>query len=158
MVGFSEARVEGIEMNAIDRMGIEHECARLITLYAALNDAGRWEDVAALYTESGRMSRPTAPDDFVEGRAAILAAFKARPARASRHICCNILVTVERDDRATASSQILLFTGAAPDGDGLPIQSAAPPMVGTYHDILVRTDDGWRFVERRGSLDFAPAK
>lgn len=158
MVGFPKTGVEGIEMNVIDRMGIEHECARLITLYAALNDAGRWEDVAALYTEAGRMSRPTAPDDFVEGRAAILAAFKARPARASRHICCNILVSVEDDDRASATSQILLFTGTASEGDGLPIQSATPPMVGTYHDIFARTDDGWRFVERRGSLDFAPAK
>jgi hypothetical protein len=158
MVGSSKSEVEGIEMNAIDRMGIEHECARLITLYAALNDAGRWDDVAALYTETGRMSRPTAPDDFVESRAAILAAFKARPARASRHICCNILVTVEDDNRASASSQILLFTGAMSEDGGLPVQSATPPMIGTYHDILARTEDGWRFVERRGSLDFAPAK
>jgi hypothetical protein len=30
-------------------------------------------------------------------------------------------------------------------------------MVGTYADRLVRTDAGWRFAERRGSLDFRPA-
>jgi ketosteroid isomerase-like protein len=33
----------------------------LITRYAALNDAGDWDAVAALYTEDGRMNRPTVP-------------------------------------------------------------------------------------------------
>jgi ketosteroid isomerase-like protein len=82
--------------------------AELITRYAALNDAGDWDGVAALYTEDGRMSRPTAPDEFIDGRAAILAA-------------------------------------------------ATPPWVGTYQDRLIRTEDGWRFVERRASLDFRAA-
>ena len=34
----------------------------LIALYANLNDAARWDEVAALYTEDGSMTRPTAPD------------------------------------------------------------------------------------------------
>jgi hypothetical protein len=49
-------------------------------------------------------------------------------------------------DAASASSQILLFTAAG-----------QPPLVGTYADRLVRTAEGWRFAERRGSLDFPPA-
>ena len=89
------------------------------------------------------MNRPTAPDVFVEGRAAILAAFEARPARVSRHIVANIQVDVAGDE-ASATSQILLFTAAG-----------QPPLVGSYQDRLVRTPEGWRFVERRGSLDFA---
>jgi hypothetical protein len=28
------------------------------------------------------------------------------------------------------------------------------PLVGTYADIVVKTPEGWRFTERRGSLDF----
>jgi ketosteroid isomerase-like protein len=128
--------------------------AELITRYAALNDAGDWDAVAALYTEDGRMSRPTAPDDFIAGRAAILAGFKSRPRRASRHFVANILITLEEETRARATSQILLFTGAAADDGGLPIQSAAPPLVGSYEDTLVKTEDGWRFSERRGRLDF----
>jgi hypothetical protein len=87
------------------------------------------------------MSRPTAPDDFIEGQGAILAAFKSRPARTTRHICANIRVDVD-GDRATATSQILLFTGHE------------APKVGSYADKFTRTADGWRFVERRGSLDF----
>lgn len=130
--------------------------AELITRYAALNDAGDWDAVAALYTEDGRMSRPTSPDDFVAGRAAILAGFRSRPPRAARHFVANILVTLEGETRARASSQILLFTGAAAEDGGLPIQSTVPPLIGTYEDKLVNTEDGWQFAERRGRLDFRP--
>lgn len=128
--------------------------AELIVRYATLNDAGDWDAIAALYAENGRMNRPTVPDDFVVGREAIRAAFKARPRRDARHIVANILVTLDAPTRARATSQILLFTGA-PGGDGeLPIQSASPPLVGTYEDVLIRESSGWRFVERRGRLDF----
>ena len=99
--------------------------AELITRYAALNDAGDWDALAALYTEDGRMSRPTAPDEFISGRAAILAPFRSRPRRASRHVVANVLVTLEDDARARASSQILLFTGSVAADGGLPLLSAA---------------------------------
>jgi ketosteroid isomerase-like protein len=127
--------------------------AELITRYAALNDAGDWDGVAALYTDDGRMSRPTAPEDYIDGRAAILAAFRSRPLRATRHIVANVLVTLESETEARATSQILLFTGASA-GEGLPVQSTTPPLVGSYRDRLTRTSDGWRFRERRGNLDF----
>ena len=128
--------------------------AELITRYAVLNDAGDWDAVAALYTEDGRMNRPTAPEQFVTGRAAILAAFRSRPRRASRHIVANVLVTLEGETRARATSQILLFTGSAAADGGLPVLAGAAPLVGTYEDTLVKTADGWRFAVRRGSLDF----
>lgn len=127
--------------------------AELIIRYAALNDAGDWDGVAALYTDGGRMSRPTTPDDFIAGRAAILAAFRSRPLRATRHIVANMLVTLDSETEARATSQILLFTGV-PAGEGLPVQSTTPPLVGTYRDRLTKTTNGWLFVERRGSLDF----
>lgn len=130
-------------MDAVEVLIAERACERLIIDYAALNDAGEWAAVAALYVGDGRMSRPTAPDDFIEGREAILAAFNARPARASRHICANIRIMVSAPTTATATSQILLFTG--PD---------QAPKVGSYQDRLILTADGWRFVERKGSLDF----
>jgi len=128
--------------------------AELITRYAALNDAGDWEAVAGLYTEHARMNRPTAPEHFIEGREAILASFRARPARASRHVIANVLVTLEGETRARARSQILLFLGTPADDGGLPHLAAAPPLIGTYEDVLVKTASGWRFAERRGTLDF----
>src|SRR6185369_4304757 len=77
-----------------ERRAIEWDCARLVALYANLNDAARWEEVAALYTEDGIMSRPTAPDSPIVGRAAILAAFHGRPARKTRHLCSNVVIEI----------------------------------------------------------------
>lgn len=127
-----------------DSLIAERACERLILDYAALVDAADWAAVAALYSDTGRMSRPTAPDHFAEGRAAILANFLARPPRDTRHVCANIRVSVIGAAEASATSQILLFSAAD-----------APPLVGSYADWMVDEGEGWRFAERRGSLDFA---
>jgi SnoaL-like domain len=141
-------------MNTADRLAIEWECTRLISLYAALNDAARWDDVAALYTDDGVMARPAAPDQLIIGRTAILASLTGRPPRISRHICSNIIVDVKNDTEASAQSTILLFTGKqGPDG-GLPIRDDKPPLVGSYHDRFRLTPLGWRFADRRGSMVF----
>ena len=129
-------------MTADERRAIEQDCARLIALYANLNDEARWDEVAALYADDGVMVRPTAPDAPTQGRAAILAAFKARPARVTRHVCSNVVIDVDSETTARGVSAMLLFTGAA------------APLVGSFHDRFVRTADGWRFAERRGSLLF----
>jgi len=126
------------------RRAIEWACARLVNLYANRNDAGDWEAVASLYTTDGVMTRPTAPDAPIVGRDAILAAFRARPPRATRHICTNIVIDVQDATTAAGESAMLLFTGAA------------VPLVGSFHDRFVLTAEGWRFSERRGSILFAP--
>lgn len=125
------------------RRAIEWDCTRLINLYATLNDAARWPEVAALYAEDGLMTRPTAPDAPVVGRLAILAAFTARAPRTTRHICSNIVIEVESATAARGSSAMLLFSGGP------------APLVGGFDDRFVLTGDGWRFAERRGSVDFA---
>jgi hypothetical protein len=124
-----------------ERRAIEWECTRLINLYANLNDEARWVEAAALYAEDGLMTRPTAPDAPIVGREALLAAFLARPPRTSQHVVGNIVVEVESEHAASAKSAILLFTG-----------KEGPPLVGTYRDRFVRTDEGWHFAERRGAL------
>lgn len=126
------------------RRAIEADCTRLINDYANLNDAGRWDEVAALYAEDGLMTRPSAPDAPVVGRGAILESFRARPARTSQHICANIVIDVESESEARGYSVILLFTA-----------KDAPPLVGSYRDRFVMTAEGWRFAERRGALTFA---
>ncbi|MGE5722121.1 MAG: nuclear transport factor 2 family protein [Sphingomonadales bacterium] len=142
-------------MNPEARRAIEWECTRLINHYANLTDEGRWEEVAALYAEDGLMTRPTAPDDPVRGREALLAAFRARPPRVSHHICANIVVTVENEKEASAISSILLFTGSPGEGGGPTRPDEGPPLVGAFRDRFILTAEGWRFSERRGSLTFA---
>lgn len=129
-------------MTADDRRAIEQDCARLVALYANLNDAARWEDVAALYAADGRMARPTAPDDWIVGRDAILTTFRSRPARTTRHVCSNVVIDVLDESHASGESAMLLFTGEG------------APKVGSFHDRFVRVQGEWRFAERRGSLIF----
>jgi ketosteroid isomerase-like protein len=139
-----------------ERRAIEADCARLINHYVNLNDAQDWPAVAALYTEDARFARPSQPGVFIEGRAAILASFLARPARAQRHVIANVVVEVEDADHARAFSVIVLYQGdPAPAGE-LPAMDPKSPLVGTFTDRLVRTRDGWRFAERVGGLDFRP--
>ena len=142
-------------MTPEQRLAIEWECTRLINLYVNLNDEGRWEEVAALYAEDGLMTRPTAPHAPIVGRKALLDSFLARPPRASRHFCANIVVDVESPGSASAFSVILLFTGTVDPAGGLPVRDEGPPLVGTYRDRFVLTEEGWRFAERHGALTFA---
>ncbi len=143
-------------MTEDERRAIEQDCERLIKLYVNLNDAQDWPAVAALYTEDARFARPSQPGVFIEGRAAILAGFLARPARAQRHVIANTVVEVEDPDHARAFSVIVLYMGDVPADGGLPVQDPKSPLVGTFTDKLVRTRDGWRFAERIGGLDFRP--
>lgn len=142
-------------MELHQRQSIEQACIRLINLYANLNDAQDWAAVAALYIDDAVMRRPSGGYPLT-GRDAILAAFKARPPRAQRHVIANTVVDVEAPDRARAFSAIILYQGdPAPEGE-LPVQSANSPLVGWYRDVIVLTEDGWRFAERVGGLDFRP--
>lgn len=141
-------------MTPEQRRAIEWECTRLINLYVNLNDEGRWEELAALYAEDGLMTRPTAPDAPIVGRAALLESFRSRPPRVSRHVCANIVVDVDGPSEARGFSTILLFTGRSDPEGGRAIRDEGPPLVGTYRDRFVLTGEGWRFAERHGSLTF----
>ncbi len=142
-------------MKPEDRRAIEWECARLIHHYANLTDAHDWKAIVALYTEDGLMTRPTAPDDPIVGRDALMEAFTARPPRISQHACANVVVTVESETEASAYSIILLFTGKEAEDGGLPHKNDGP-LVGYYKDRFKLTEEGWRFSERRGALTFRP--
>jgi ketosteroid isomerase-like protein len=143
-------------MTDAERRAIEQDCERLIKQYVNLNDAQDWPAVAALYAEDARFARPSQPGVFVEGRAAILASFLARPPRAQRHVIANVVVEVEDANHARAFSVIVLYQGDPAAPGELPAMSANSPLVGTFADRLVRTSDGWRFAERVGGLDFGP--
>ena len=129
-------------LNPDEQLRIEWRCARLIALYANLNDEARWDEVAALFAEDGVMSRPSAHDVPIAGRAAILAAFRARPARKTRHVCSNVVIDVESTESARGTSAMLLYAGED------------RPLVGSFRDRFILTPDGWRFAERHGSLTF----
>ena len=142
-------------MDDAQRRAIEADCARLINLYVNLNDAQDWEAVAALYTADAVFRRPSGGDPII-GREAILASFLARPPRVQRHVIANVVVDVESATEARAFSAIILYQGEPSTDGSLPEQSANSPLVGWFRDRIVLTDDGWRFAQRTGGLDFRP--
>lgn len=129
-------------IDAAERRAIEADCARLIARYANFVDRGNWEGAAALYADDGILIRPTSPAEPIVGREAILTAFLARPGRVTRHFCANVVVDVDSPTEARGESAMLLYTGPG------------APLVGSFQDRFVRTPDGWRFAERRGSIVF----
>lgn len=142
-------------LTADQRRAVEADVTRLIHRYTWANDAQDWHTCAALYTEDAVFRRPSG-GDAVEGRAAILQSFLARPARAQRHVIANVLVDAVSATEARAKSVIILYVGDAPEEGGLPVQDVRSPLVGTFTDRVVQTADGWQFAERVGGLDFRP--
>ena len=146
--------MNGAELSPPERLLIAQECTRLILRFAERNDARDYDAVADMFTEDALFARPTAPDAPIEGRDAIAAQFRARPAnKLTRHVCSNVVVDVGSASQASAHSYILLFTATIPEGGALPVKADTKQLLGAYRDRILRCADGvWRFKERRGSL------
>lgn len=137
-------------MNDTERLSIERACMRLITQYAYLNDERNYDALVQLFAEDAVLCRPSAPDQEIVGRAAILEAFKKRPAdTATFHVCSDMLIDVVDARTAHARSRILMLSTTL--RDGVPGE-AKTPVPGTFRDRLQLTEEGWKFAERRGSF------
>lgn len=109
-----------------------------------------------LLTEDASFARPTDPDNPILGRDAIRQAFESRPAdRITRHLCTNVVITVETPEEARGSLYALLYTGQA--GQGAEVGLAADPrqLVGEFEDRYRLTEDGWRIAARTGRIVFS---
>ena len=114
---------------------IERACERLVLDFAYFSDHWEYESLGALFTEQGIMVRPSGTR--LEGRDAIVAAYRATPAdRITRHICTNIRITVESPDRATGITYATVYS------------NSATPKIGEFEDEFRRTPEGWRIASR----------
>jgi hypothetical protein len=140
-----------------DMQAIELACTKLINQFANFNDGGRHDELAALFTEDGQYARPTDPDNFVQGRAAILAAFKGRAAdKLTRHLITNIVVDVTGPASATGICYVTLYAGSTgKPADKYGYLANPSQLVGEYHDVFVLTPAGWKFSKRQGRLIFS---
>jgi len=126
---------------------IARECERLVLRFAVYGDSGEHDRLAGLFVEDGVFIRPSDPEHPIVGRAAILDSFRRRPRdRVTRHFCANFLITEQGPQTASGISYVLLFAGNAADG------RVSRQLVGEYRDRFVRTEDGWRFSRREGSI------
>ncbi len=130
----------------------EWQCARLIHEFAHLNDAREYEKLAALFTVDGIFVRPSTPDDVLSGRDTILAHFRSRPPRFTRHVVSNILVSVESRDCASARSYLILYSAPLDVEPGAVRRADTDARHGEFRDRFARVDGRWYFRERLGTL------
>lgn len=132
---------------------IEAACRATVARTARLADQPDPAGLAAWFTEDGRLERPSG--ELLVGRAAIEAAYAARPAqRLTRHLLGGTVVEVSAPDAARALSTVLLCSGNLGDPPGRYGRPMDGPMVvGEFDDELRREPDGqWRITHRRASF------
>ncbi|MGW2523549.1 nuclear transport factor 2 family protein [Streptomyces sp. NPDC001617] len=111
----------------------------VIGAHTQAQDAGRTDDVVALYAPDGVLELPGM--DPVQGHDALREAFKGwAPTQPQQHLVGNTLVTSTGDDEATAVSDVVFFQRGE--------TGWAPLVVGHYEDTFRRTDGTW-LLQRR---------
>lgn len=137
-------------MDDLQRLMIERACQRLVLLFAKHNDDLDHAALADLFVDDCLFARPLDPQYPYHGRDAVHAIFRDRPARLTRHVMTNILVTVDSPDLAHGNSYVTMISSPNPDrsapreGEGI--------FFGAFDDVFVRTEAGWKFKERRGTV------
>jgi hypothetical protein len=132
-------------MDKATRREIEAECVALSHAWAYNIDHKKYEALADLFVSDGVFIRTGVR---LEGRAAILAAMRARPAdQFTRHVTTNFHFTEVSENRARATSYNMSYYAFLP---GNPPFTYAPErmMLLDFVDQFVHTPDGWRFQER----------
>jgi hypothetical protein len=135
--------------NEAERWLVAAACCDTVARTARLTDLHEHEAFAALFTDDAELQRPDG--SVLRGRAAILSAYRARPAdRLTRHLVAGTVVDVVANDEACAASGVLLWRGHQDDPPG-PFGRLAhgPAVVGEFDDHLRRGPDGrWRIARR----------
>jgi ketosteroid isomerase-like protein len=142
-------------MDDVQRMLIEHACARLVAQYADAVNRIDLDTFTALFTPDAVWQRPGQKP--LVGQAAIRAFMQARPSpRVLRHVSSPALIEAIDADHARGASQTVCYEKLtdAP----YPIPGSIPSMVVDYRDEYVRTAGGWRIARRDTSVVFAAAK
>ena len=116
----------------------------IVRLAQYADGLGSCEQYAELFTVDAEWLMPNAPRhgraDILEGSIARRAEGGVGPGSNSRHIVAATAVEFTNDDEAVADSYWVFYveTNTAPKAT----------LVGHYHDIIVRTEDGWKMARR----------
>ena len=137
-------------------LNAQRACEALAIEYAEIVDAQDYERLREIFIEDAILIRRSIAQEAVRGLDNIIASFTGRPRnRLTYHIMTNIRVRLETRGTATGTCRVLLFTSDTCEPQTAEGRKVSPKqLMGTYHDRYVRTEDGWRFAERRGGISF----
>jgi hypothetical protein len=134
---------------SVQRLLDKDEIVDLVHRYSYLVDHKVHDEIPELFTEDCVVDYGPGVAPPIRGRTALRAMFgslaaptEARPGFvATSHHNANVLVTFEGDDRAVVNTSLYAWH-LTPHG-------GTPRIWGCYHDVAVRTEDGWRLAERQ---------
>jgi 3-phenylpropionate/cinnamic acid dioxygenase small subunit len=122
----------------------EQQISNLIFRYAELVDAGRFDDVGALFEHSTYATRPGAE---VAGMMKAFVIVYPDGTPKTRHVTTNVMIELDEAGTTAASRSSFTVHQAAP---GLSLQVI---VIGRYADRLEKVDGTWRFSERAITMD-----
>jgi hypothetical protein len=140
-------------LSPIERIEIERACERVVLDYSRALDLGDMNAAADCFAANGSMARPMNPDVVIQGREAIRASLRTRPAALhTKHLATNILIDVQGRDAATGLSYLTMVSVMLADGAKPPHVSSGPLWFGECVDSFVRENGVWKLLDRRGSI------
>lgn len=127
-------------------------CRQIVEHSAYLTDTRDFDAYAALFTESGQLTRPGGQP--LEGRAAILESYRARPAeRMTRHMVGHSVMQMQGEDKVRVITSVLLWSTTTSQPVEAFGRKAEPcQALGEYCDDFVLTSEGWRIAKRASSF------
>lgn len=137
-------------MDDTQRLMIERACQRLVLQFAKFNDDLDHQSLAGLFVEDCVFARPLDPAYPYFGRDKVHAIFRDRKARLTRHVMTNILIDVVSADEARGNSYVTMVS--SPNADTSEPREGEGIFFGSFDDVFVRTDGGWKFKSRHGQL------
>src|SRR5438105_2418982 len=139
-------------LSAVERNDIERACERIVYAYSRALDLGDMSAAADFFAENGSLARPMAPENVIQGRETIRTALLTRPKTLlTKHLATNVMIDVVSRDEARGLSYLTMIS-TTPGDTAAPYISAGPVYFGEFKDRFVREDGGWKFLERRGSI------
>lgn len=140
-------------LSELDRCLIHRAVEDLILITGDSIDRKAFDQLVHCFHPEGRLYRPTTPDPLIGPRAIADSYRNNPPKRLNRHLVSNIRVQIDSATEARADSYVTLYSSE--DGDSVGEIFGAPLhrcLVGEFHDLCVKTDAGWRILERRAEF------
>ena len=140
-------------LDPVARLVAENACRSLVLAAADFIDSGQFASLATVFSADAVLVRPNGAT--LTGCDAIIASYTTRPAnRISRHLILGTRFLDVTSQKATAATQVLLWSGSTDDEPG-PFGRPArgQEVVGRFDDECAFTDGAWRLTKRIASFE-----
>lgn len=141
------------ELTELDHCLIHRAVEDLIIRTGKAIDSKQFQALEHCFHSEGKLYRPTTAEPLV-GPEAIAASYAGNPPdRLNRHLVSNLSVIVQSPTEARSHCYVTLYSSEA--GDAVTEVFGAPLhrcLVGEFNDVCVKTDAGWRILERRAAF------